>query len=136
MKVLIDTNILLDIALDRTLFVDDACRLLDAAQKGHIDAYIAWHSISNFHYISAPKQSEKERREFLKSLFSFAKIAPVVTADILRALSLNMTDFEDAMQAAAALACGAELIATRNLRDYVKSPIKAYAPQDVLKQIL
>jgi predicted nucleic acid-binding protein len=135
MKILIDTDILLDIILDRPPFADPACQLLDLAQKGEVDAYVAWHSVANLHYISAKKVSEKTSRAFLKNLFSFAKIAPVVTADLFRALSLNTTDFEDAMQAAAALACGAEMIATRNLRDYVKSPVKAYAPKDVLKQI-
>lgn len=135
MKILIDTDILLDIILDRPPFADPACQLLDLAQTGEVDVYIAWQSVANLHYISAKKVSEKTSRTFLKTLFSFAKIAPVVTADMQRALSLNMQDFEDAMQAAAALACGAELIATRNLRDYVKSPVKAVAPKDVLKQI-
>lgn len=46
-----------------------------------------------------------------------------------------MKDFEDALQVAAAMACGADVIATRNLKDYVKSPVKAKSPSTVLSQL-
>lgn len=79
--------------------------------------------------------NDKAVRGFLDDLFRFIQIAPVSTIDMQRALSLNMKDFEDAMQAAAALACGADVIATRNLRDYTMSPIKAKLPKDILRLI-
>jgi predicted nucleic acid-binding protein len=134
-KILIDSDVLLDVALKRQPFFEHSADLLDRIQRGELDGFIAWHSISNLYFICSSTLDDQTVRGFLNTLFSFAKIAPVQTADILRALSLNMNDFEDAMQAAAALACGAELIATRNLSDYAKSPIKAYAPKDILKRI-
>ena len=49
---------------------------------------------------------------------------------------LAMSDFEDAaMQVAAAAACGADVIVTRNLRDYRRSPIRAAAPGDVMPEL-
>ena len=51
------------------------------------------------------------------------------------AAQLPLKDFEDAMQVAAAEACGADVIATRNVRDYTKAPIRAATPQTLLGQI-
>jgi hypothetical protein len=47
-----------------------------------------------------------------------------------------MKDFEDALQVAAATACGAEVIATHNVRDYAGSPVQAELPADVLRRII
>ncbi|VGO22977.1 type II toxin-antitoxin system VapC family toxin [Pontiella sulfatireligans] len=135
MKILVDTDVLLDVALDRPPFSEPAGELMDLLQQGRATGFVAWHSISNFYYICASSQNDKTVRAFLADLFSFIQIAPVSTTDMQRALSLNMKDFEDAMQAASALACGAEIIATRNLRDYVKSPIKAKSPKEALSLI-
>jgi hypothetical protein len=44
-----------------------------------------------------------------------------------------MSDFEDALQAAAALAFGARCIVTRNTSDYRRSPVLAIAPAELIK---
>ena len=135
MRILIDSDVLLDAALNRQPFFEHSANLLNRAQQGELEAFIAWHSISNLYFICSSGMDDATVRGFLEALFSFARIAPVQTADMLRALSLNMTDFEDAMQAAAALACNADVIATRNLKDYVKSPIRARRPKDILCEL-
>jgi predicted nucleic acid-binding protein len=135
MTLLIDSDVLLDVALKRQPFFEHSAVLLDRVQRGELVGFIGWHSISNLYFICSSTLDDQAVRGFLNTLFSFTKIAPVQTADMLRALSLNMNDFEDAMQAAAALACGAEQIATRTLRDYAKSPVKAATPKEILKQL-
>jgi len=50
-------------------------------------------------------------------------------------LNLDIKDFEDAMQVAAASACGANIIATRNLKDYANSSIRAASPRELLEEI-
>ena len=62
-------------------------------------------------------------------------VAPTSTASAAYAAGLPMRDFEDALQVAAAVACGADTIATRNLRDYAKSPVKADTPANLLKRL-
>lgn len=135
MRLLIDTDVLLDVALDRPPFSKPAGKLLDLLQSGQADGFIAWHSVSNIYYLCSSSKSDSSVREMLRDLCTFIQVAPVETLDLLRALSLNMQDFEDAMQAAAALACRAEIIVTRNLRDYTNSPVQAMTPVQILDHI-
>ena len=71
--------------------------------------------------------------EVLIDLAQFVEIAPTTTESLRQAGRLKPRDFEDAMQVAAAMACGADLIATRNHKDYAGAPIRAAAPGEVLK---
>jgi hypothetical protein len=75
MIVLIDTDVLIDVALDRRPFAGPAGQLLDALQERRTDAYVAWHSLSNFYYMVAPKKgppggktSTNHNRSPIKSL--------------------------------------------------------------------
>ena len=106
-------------------------------QQGAGSAYISWHSVSNFYYVVAPAVGGIETREFIVDLLRFISVSQTDTEDILYAASLPMRDFEDAMQVAAARACGARHIVTRNLRDYAyaRSPIPAITPQEALDQL-
>ena len=71
-------------------------------------------------------------RDFIVALTRFVAVAATDTEAIRYAAELPMTDFEDAMQVAAARACGARHIVTRNVRDYERSPIRAVRPQEAL----
>ena len=132
---LIDTNILVDVALDRRPFSEPASDLLELLKQGAVSAYISWHTVSNFYYIVAPAVGGIETREFIVDLLRFISVSQTGTEDILYAASLPMRDFEDAMQVAAARACGARRIVTRNARDYARSPIPAISPQEALDQL-
>ncbi len=135
MIVLVDTDILIDLALDREPFAEPAARLLDALEKNPGQGFVAWHSLSNFYYLVAPKRGKRITRDFLLDLTRFVQVAPTTT-EVFRAVAqLDLPDFEDAMQVAAALACGAEVIATRNLPDYARSPVRAAAPSSVLDEL-
>ena len=54
---------------------------------------------------------------------------------LLSASRLDMPDFEDAIQAASALANGLDFIITSNLKDFKKSPIKTVSPAEFMKQL-
>ncbi len=71
-------------------------------------------------------------RSFVLDLTRFIEIAPTTTESLIYASHLDMRDFEDAMQVAAAVACQAQMIVTRNLKDFKKSPIRAMTAQTVL----
>lgn len=132
MIVLIDTDVLIDVALDRRPFSVPAGSLLDALQKRRGEAYVAWHSISNFYYMVAPRKGAPGAKDFIRDLLRFVNVSIAGTKDVLYAIHLAMADFEDALQCAAAVACQAEVIATRNFRDYRNSPVPARSPQAVL----
>ncbi len=130
--ILLDTDVLIDVALDRRPHSDPASELLNRIEHGAEAAYIAWHSVSNLYYIVAPSLGGVSARDFIVELTRFVDVAATDTEDIRYAAELPMADFEDAMQVAAARACGARHIVTRNVRDYERSPIRAVAPQEAL----
>lgn len=132
MKLLIDTDILIDVALNREAFVQDSAAVLDYLEKKPGQGFVAWHSIANFYYLVMPKFGKTETRVFLNELLRFILISPTTTKDLHYALTLNLSDFEDAMQVAAAVACGADRIVTRNFRHYKMSPIPAQTPEKLL----
>ena len=130
--ILLDTDVLIDVALDRRPHADPASELLDRIEQGAEAAHIAWHSVSNLYYVVAPAVGDASARNFIVDLTRFVAVASTDTEGIRYAASLPMADFEDAMQVAAARACGARHIVTRNVRDYERSPIPAVDPQEAL----
>ena len=133
--ILLDTDVLIDTALDRSPHSQPASDLLDRIEYGAESAFIAWHSISNFYYIVAPVSGGASARNFVVELTGFVSVATTNTEAIRYAAGLPMSDFEDAMQVAAARACGARHIVTRNVRDYQRSPIPAVDPREAIRQL-
>jgi predicted nucleic acid-binding protein len=131
LRILIDTDILLDLALDRNPHADGAARVIDAVQRGSVSGIVAWHTISNLYYILTSFSDRKRALGFVRDLAAIVDVAPADSATLDIALSLDMRDFEDAMQVAAALAAGVEKIVTRNSRDFRRSPITVVAPAEL-----
>jgi predicted nucleic acid-binding protein len=127
MKLLIDTDVLLDVALGREPHVRASAGVLKWVEAGG-KAAVASHSIANCAYLL------KNARPFLRGLLQLVDVAPVGKHESQRALDLPMTDLEDALQVAAAESWGADLVVTRNLRDYRRSPVKAISPDEFLKK--
>lgn len=132
---LLETDVLIDVALDRRPHSDLASEILDRLEHGYRKTYIAWHSISIFFYMVAPSRGEKTARDFILELTRFVEVAETGTEAIRYAAALPMTDFEDAMQVAAADACGARYIVTRNMKAFRRSPIPAISPEDALGKL-
>ena len=131
MRVLVDTDVLIDVALGREPWAEAAGQLLDRLEQRPGTGFIAWHSISSFHYLIAPMRGRSGAKEFLLELARFIEVAPASTDALRVAGSLELADFEDALQVAAGLEARAEVIATRNLEDYARSPLPAYPPERV-----
>lgn len=91
--------------------------------------------ISNVYYVVASRRSAQAAHEFIADLPSFVEVARTGTAAMRYAVSLPMADFEDALQVAAASACGARSIVTRNVRDFARSPIPAITPAEALARL-
>ncbi len=136
MIVLVDTDVLIDVALDRAPFASDAAALLDALEGGASKGFIAWHSISNFYHLVSAKQERAATLRFVEELTQFLDVAPTSREYLRQALALPLSDFEDAMQVAAASACAADFIATRNVKDFKKSPIPAITPKQALSRLV
>ena len=135
MIILVDTDVLIDVALDRENYAESAGALLDFLEQRPGLAFVAWHSISNFYYLVKPSRGRASTKQFILDLIEFADVAPTTTESLRYAATMEMRDFEDAMQVAAAIACRADIIATRNIKDYSKSPIKAATPTSILSSL-
>lgn len=130
--ILIDTDVLVDVALDQEPFAEASAKVLDLVELGYERACIAWHSISNLYYLVHPRHKGVGTRDFIVQLTHIVDVAVTDAEGVRYAASLPMKDFEDALQVAAARACGAAMIVTRNLKDYKKSPIPAVSPTDAV----
>ena len=129
MRVLLDTDVLLDVALAREPHVSASAEVLRWAEREG-EAAVAWHSLTN-----CANLLKGSGREFLQQLLQIVTVATVGTEDARRALSLPMKDVEDAFQVSAALAWGADFIITRNLEDYRYSPVAALPPSAFLNKL-
>jgi len=134
MRVLLDTDVLLDVGLRRQPWFEASKAVLVLAQAGELRSFVAWHSVANLHYLIRPRGAA-DARDFLRDLFRFARVASVGHADMEFALELDMSDLGDAMQAAAAVACRAARIVTRNTRHYRGSPVPAVTPKALLREL-
>ena len=132
---LIDTDVLIDVALDRKPHSESACELLNRLERSPGSAFIAWHTAANFYYLVASKRGSADTRRFVSELLGYVGVAPVDTAALRFATTLPMSDFEDAMQVAAARACKVHHIVTRNVRDYRLSPVPAITPREAVSDI-
>lgn len=131
MRLLLDINILLDVAFQRP---GEPASSQVITRCGHEhEAWLAWHSLATLAYLIERQQSAASAREFVRSLLGWAEVAATQHADALQALEWPMPDFEDALQAAAAVACGADVILTRNGRDFKGSPVPAMTPEAFIK---
>lgn len=133
MKLLLDADVLLDTALRRLPFSADSDQVVQWCQETPHSALVAWHSISNLYYLLRPDVGDARTRGFISDLMQFVSVASGGRDAVRQALLIPMRDFEDALQVAAALSGGAELIVTRNIRDFTRSPLKAVTPSQFLR---
>ena len=128
MRILIDTDVLIDVALKREPFAAEAIKVIRWAQDEPGQVGVAWHSLSNLAYLVHPA------RDFIHDLLHFIEVAPTGTREAKQAPGFPMKDLEDSMQAAA-LAFDALYIVTRNAKDYKNSPIPAITPSAFLAAV-
>lgn len=134
MKILVDTNILLDVAQQRAPHLADSDRVLKWCEAHPGNGFIAWHSIPNVYYILEKQLGDASARQFITIMLEDLEVAETGTASAKHALALPMADFEDAMQCAAAVNAGVDFIVTRDITDYADSVVPAILPADFLAQ--
>ncbi len=135
MRVWIDTNVLIDFIAEREGFVEDAQLVLSLCD-GVVDGYISVLSFANIAYIFR-KSADASTLGYIKDqMCSVLHFADCIEGDIDKAIALNYSDFEDALQTAGAIRVGADCIVTRNKSDYKNSPIPVLTPRELAKTIL
>ena len=133
MRWLLDVNVVLDVLADRDPWVEHSARVLEAVETGRAAGGLAAHSVTILYYLLSSYRSHQVAREHTRLLLRLFEIVPVDEDRLLQALDLELPDFEDAVQGACAEKWGADVLVTRNERDFegigveVLSPVAALA---------
>ena len=135
MKLLVDTNIVLDVILKLEEWAMEGAELLAAIERGKAEGYLAGHSVTTVYYIVARIRDEGIARQAVSDLLDILAVVPPSDAIFRRALTLAMEDYEDAVQAACALRIGADYIVTRNVKDFEAFEISSKPAGAVLAQL-
>ena len=135
MKVLIDTNVIIDTALRRKPFLVDSDQVLFFAQTERFDGYVSASSITDLYYILRKRIGHLSALIFLRRLVTVCKIASVDQTVIEAALVSDFKDFEDAIQNYTAIAVALDAIVTRNTQDFSQSNLQVLTPGQLLQTI-
>jgi len=130
--VLLDTNVILDLLLERPDFVHEAQQICGREEAGTCHALLCATTVTTVDYLAQKQLGLAGARAAVAALLGLYDIAAVTRATLSSALDSEMPDFEDAVLAHAAYQAGARFIITRNLRDFAKSPVRAYTPTQFL----
>ena len=135
MRLLLDIDVILDVMLEREPWVEEAARLLSAVQAGRAAGSVAGHTITTVYYLVTTQRRRAEAVSAVEDLLRIVDVVPVETSDFHHALALGVTDFEDAVQAVCALKIEADVLVTRNVRDYRGLSIAVERPGVVLARL-
>ena len=135
MKILVDTNIVLDFLLEREPFFQSAERLFQAINDEQIAEYVTATTITNIFYIARRNtRSIEQARQAVSETLTVMIICPVNRAILESAFTSSLNDFEDAVQMACAVDQRLDAIVTRDRRDFLKSPISVLSIADLFRR--
>ena len=123
MRIIFDTDVLLDLLLDRQPFSIAAAQLLSQVESGEISGYTCATAATTVHYLAARVVGAKRAKAELRKLLALLEIAPVNRAVLDAALVARFADFEDAVVHEAGRQVSVQAIVTRNIRDFRHSMI-------------
>ncbi|MEG4630572.1 PIN domain-containing protein [Microcoleus sp. AR_TQ3_B6] len=135
MKVLIDTNIIADVALEREPFYAESDRILTLAEEAQIQGYVSASTFSDLYYIIRRDKGRDWTLEFLRQLATFCQVATVDNSVISIALTCNFKDFEDAIQYSTAVINLIDAIVTRNPRDFPVNIPRIVTPNQLILEL-
>lgn len=136
MKVLIDTNILLDALLEREPFAKDAELLLKLVDSGQVTAYVTATTLMDIFYIVRRQTKQIQvAKQAIRTILETLEVAEVERIVLERALELEIEDFEDGLQASCALKYEVNGIFTRDKTGFSKINIPALAISDLYQLV-
>ena len=130
-RILFDTNIVMDVLLERKPHVVASVALWAAVESGIAEGMLAAHAVTTIHYLLRKEMGIVKSKRIITSIMSIFRIAAVDGAAIQEALQLPLSDFEDAVTAAAARFAGCDCIATRDPKGFRGSTIRSLTPEAI-----
>ena len=132
MKILLDTNIVLDLLMDRLPYSEAAAELFSRVEEGAIIGYLCGTTITTVYYLAAKTVGAPRAQIEIRKLLALFEVAPVNRHVLESAINADFNDFEDAVIHAAACNVGADALVTRNQKDFRKSRIAVYSSEELV----
>ncbi len=114
MRLLFDTNIVLDVLLDRQPFVERSKQLWQAIDEGHVRGYVTATTLTNIFYVARKLVGGEKARAAVKVCLDTFEICPVDRPTLDLAMNIPIDDYEDALQVACARLADVDAIVTRD----------------------
>ena len=131
-KVFIDTNVILDLILERE-GAEYARQILQFGMESQIRNCTSILSFANIAYVLRKYLTHKETLETLESLFDSISILSMGDQQVYRALKLDGPDFEDTLQVSCASASGCDLIITNDKRHFKDIPLPVFTSEEFIR---
>ncbi len=134
MRVLVDTCVIIDALQSRVPFAEAAQKLFIYSANKQFESYITAKSVTDIYYlIHRLTHSDAETRKILSKLFILFHLLDTTSLDCRKAISSEISDYEDAVMVETAIRSEMDCIVTRNTKDYTKSSVNVYDPSTFLK---
>ena len=135
MKVLIDTNIIVDVALDRDPFFTNSEQVLARVERQEIQGYLSASTFSDLYYIIRKVKGHTWTLQFLQRMATLCQVTTVDSTTINMALTVNFKDFEDAIQYSTAVLNRLDAIITRNPGDFPVTTPRIITPEQLIQEL-
>lgn len=132
MRILFDTNVVLDLLLDREPHSVAAARLVSGVERGELNGFLCATTVTTLDDLIARQLGRAGARRAIGKLFRIFEVAGVTRAVLESALELDFDDYEDAVVHEAARLADAQGIVTRNLEDFEGSGMPVYSPEELV----
>ena len=136
MRVLIDTNVVLDVLLKRDPWAADAAEVWQLCTEGSLTGYLSASSFTDIFYIARRHTDRDRARTAVRLLLDTFAICTIDQSTLEMAYALAGSDFEDNLQMACSVLGGLEFIVTRDSNDFRDSPVPAVTCAQLLQRIL
>ncbi len=134
-RALLDTNVILDVLLAREPMGARVAQIWQAHEEEHFTGFICAITPATVYYVARRLLGKQQALKMTGDLADTFEVCAVNRQILRAALQLDLSDFEDAIQAASAAAENLDFIITSNLKDFKKSPVRAVSPVEFLKQL-
>ena len=131
-KIFLDSDIILDVILDRKAFVAESAKILESCEFGTHKGFTSALILANIHYIIS-RQKIANPSAIISQIAEILKVSSLDEFDIQNSISSEFADFEDGIQHSIAVKSKCNFIITRNTKDYVASKLLACTPQEFLE---
>ena len=134
MRIMIDTNVLLDVLIHREDFYDNSKKVLNLCENRDVEGFVSASAITDIFYLTHKAlNSTDDTYKVISSILNIVRVLTVTNDDVLNAFQLKAKDFEDCLMATCAKSNKCDGVVTRNKKDFLSFGITLYSPEEFVQ---